>query len=120
MTALSPMDAFSSIHLVNFVSQKYEVENQAAALFGQLSWTPPILDDKLCLTLGARHSRDWSYALKNQRDETYFEIPMGFDNTRVFSPATLSELPILGLLLTPILYQAGLPCDRRFDNVTGK
>jgi iron complex outermembrane receptor protein len=96
------MDAFSSIHLVNFVSQKYEVENQAAALFGQLSWTPPILDDKLCLTLGARHSRDWSYALKNQRDETYFEIP------------------ILGLLLTPILYQAGLPCDRRFDNVTCK
>jgi iron complex outermembrane receptor protein len=116
----APIDAFSPIHIVNFVSQKYDVENQAAALFGQLSWTPSILDDKLRLTLGARHSRNWRYALKNQRDETYFEIPAGFDNTRVFSPATLSELPILGPLLTPILYQAGLPGDRRFDNVAGK
>jgi iron complex outermembrane receptor protein len=116
----TPIDAFSSIHVVNFVSQKYEVENETAAVFGQLSWTPRILDDKLRLTLGARHSRDWRYALKKQRDETYFEIPMEFDNTRVFSPATLSELPILGPLLTPILYQAGLPGDRRFDNVAGK
>ncbi|MGB1457999.1 TonB-dependent receptor [Spongiibacter marinus] len=54
--------------LVNFLSQHYEVDNQSMALFGQGTWTPNILEDRLHLTFGARHSRDERKAIKNQTD----------------------------------------------------
>lgn len=34
------------------------IENSAVAIFTQLTWRPDILDDRLALTLGARHSED--------------------------------------------------------------
>ncbi len=35
-----------------------EAEARSAAIFGQLSWTPAVLDDRLDLTLGARYTED--------------------------------------------------------------
>ena len=34
------------------------VENSSTAVYGQLTWTPPVLDDRLNLSVGARESRD--------------------------------------------------------------
>ncbi len=47
------------------------IENSAMAVFTQLSWTPPILEDRLTLTLGARHSEDNRKATINKRLTTF-------------------------------------------------
>ncbi|WP_373079998.1 TonB-dependent receptor [Zhongshania sp.] len=116
----SLVDGAEDVYIVNFVSQKYNVENDAAAVFGQLRWTPKILDEALHFTLGARHSNDQRYALKNQRDEVYFEYSPSAGNPQVFSLTTFAENAVLGPLITPILDRGGLPADRRFDNVSGQ
>ncbi len=116
----SLVDGADDVYIVNFVSQKYDVDNTAAAVFGQLRWTPPILGDALHITVGARHSRDRREALKNQRDEVYFEYTPDAGNPQVFSLTTFAENAVLGPLITPILNRGGLPADRRFDNVFGQ
>jgi len=116
----SLIDGTEDVYIVNLLSQKYEVDNQAAAVFGQLRWTPPILDDAIHITLGARHSRDRRYALKNQRDEVYFEYHPALGAPQAFSLTTLAENPVLGAVINPVLNQAGLPGDRRFNNVAGQ
>jgi iron complex outermembrane recepter protein len=63
----------ADIRAVNFVSQRYDIDNTAAAVFGQFTWTPPILDDRLQLTFGARHSEDERSTVKFQRDVTIAE-----------------------------------------------
>ena len=115
----APIDGFEDAHIVNLLSQKYQVENQALAAFGQLTWTPDILDKALHLTVGARHSRDHRYALKNQRDEVFIEYSPVSGLPLVVPLAELAQNPVLGPVLGPIFMQAGLPGDRRFDNVSG-
>ncbi|POP51083.1 TonB-dependent receptor [Zhongshania marina] len=116
----APVDGFEGAHIVNLLSQKYQVENQALAVFGQLTWTPDILNKALHISLGARHSRDHRYALKNQRDEVFIEYsPLGA-LPLVLPLAEAVQNPVLGPILSPVLAQAGLPGDRRFDNVTGE
>ncbi len=39
-------------------SQIPTIENTAKAVYTQLTWLPPILEDRLAVTLGARHSED--------------------------------------------------------------
>ena len=63
----------TSIRAVNFLSQRYDIENEAMALYGQLTWTPPLWQDRLHLTLGLRHSEDQRQAIKNQQDITIIE-----------------------------------------------
>lgn len=116
----SLVDGSEDVYIANFVSQKYDVENQATALFGQLRWTPSILNNALHFTLGARHSRDHRYALKNQRDEVYFEYSPDIGNPQVFSLTALAENALLGPLIIPLLNEGGLPGDRRFNNVSGR
>ncbi|MEX1669012.1 TonB-dependent receptor [Zhongshania guokunii] len=116
----SLVDGTEDVYIVNLLSQKYEVDNQAAAVFGQLRWTPPILDDAMHITVGARHSRDQRYALKNQQDEVYFEYHPGLATPQVFSLTTFAENALLGAVINPLLDQGGLPGDRRFDNVAGQ
>lgn len=53
------------------------IENSAMAVFTQLSWTPPILEDRLTLTLGARHSEDNRKATINKRLTTFLVNPAG-------------------------------------------
>jgi iron complex outermembrane receptor protein len=36
--------------------------NRSAGLYANVTWTPPILDDRLSITLGGRYSWDWRYA----------------------------------------------------------
>ncbi|MBK8994094.1 MAG: TonB-dependent receptor [Gammaproteobacteria bacterium] len=36
----------------------YDNETEANAIYSQFTWTPPILDDKLALTLGYRHTEE--------------------------------------------------------------
>ncbi len=61
-------------HIVNLLSQRYDIDNEATALFGQATWTPAALDDRLHLTFGARHSEDERSALKNQTDLNIVEL----------------------------------------------
>ena len=67
----------SSIRAVNMLEQVYDIENDAKAFFGQFTWTPPILEDRLQLTFGARRSEDTRYTKKFQRDQTIAETPLG-------------------------------------------
>ena len=67
----------SSTRAVNMLSQVYDIENEAAAVFGQFTWTPNILDDRLHLTFGARRSEDKRSTVKFQIDRTYAETPVG-------------------------------------------
>ncbi len=62
------------VHVVNLLSQHYEIENEAMAFFGQATWTPNTLEDRLHLTFGARHSRDKRSAIKNQTDLNIAEL----------------------------------------------
>ena len=62
------------VHLMNMLSQRYDIKNEAKAIFGQFTWTPDIFDKRMHLTLGARYSEDSREALKNQTDKTYIEV----------------------------------------------
>lgn len=39
-------------------TQKVAADTTSSAAYGQLTWTPPVLDDRLHLTLGGRYTRD--------------------------------------------------------------
>jgi iron complex outermembrane receptor protein len=97
------------VHLVNMLSQRYDIKNEAKAVFGQFTWTPDLLDKRLHLTFGARYSEDSRQALKNQTDQTYIEAR---NLDRAINTDDLSAL-------SPAFEQAGflLPGDRNFDNV---
>lgn len=41
--------------------------NEAWALYGQMTWTPPVLNDRLDITLGARYTEDTREASKDSR-----------------------------------------------------
>ncbi|CAA0092360.1 Pesticin receptor [Zhongshania aliphaticivorans] len=115
----APLDGADGVYLVNLLSQLYKVDNEALAVFGQLTWTPAILDEALHITLGARHSRDKRYALKNQEDEVLIEYSP-ISGIPIAVPLSLiAENPLLAPLVNPILAEVGLPGDRRFNNVSG-
>lgn len=40
------------------VGSAYNNETTASAIYGQFTWTPPVLDDKLALTVGYRYTRE--------------------------------------------------------------
>ncbi|MBD2858121.1 TonB-dependent receptor [Spongiibacter sp. KMU-158] len=100
------------VGIVNMLSQRYDISNEAKAVFGQFTWTPDWLDKRLHLTFGARYSEDTREALKNQTDKTYLEI-------KTLNQAI--DMENLGAL-SPVLAQAGflLPGDRSFDNIYGE
>ena len=99
----------TDVTIINMLSQRYEIENTAKAVFGQFTWTPSMFDERLSLTFGGRYSKDSRQALKNQTDKTYLQI--GILNQAL-------DVQTLGPL-APIL--AGLdflvPGDRAFDNI---
>ncbi|MBN7796899.1 TonB-dependent receptor [Parahaliea mediterranea] len=55
---LASFDAFTDL------SKVYTVENESRAVYGQLSYTPDVLDSRLRLTLGGRYSEDVKQANK--------------------------------------------------------
>lgn len=42
----------------SYQDRKVDADGKSRAAFGQLTWTPPILDDRLDITLGGRFTRD--------------------------------------------------------------
>jgi iron complex outermembrane recepter protein len=62
------------LKLVNFVNLDWTIANEAVAGFGQATWTPPLFDERLHLTVGYRHSRDERRAEKFRISDTYLEL----------------------------------------------
>lgn len=79
-TALQEVD---SVRLVNFVDFWWSIENRAKAVFGQATWTPGWLDQRLHLTLGYRRSDDTRRAVKFRRSDNYVEL---YNNGQGASP----------------------------------
>lgn len=78
--------------LINLVQLSFDIENEATAIFGRLTWTPPILDDRVHLTLGARHSEDSRYALKDFRNANLLEtVTTTSSGESASPPAPLSQ-----------------------------
>ena len=50
-------------------STAYDNETEANAFYAQATWTPPILDDKLALTLGYRHTEETKGITYRYRDD---------------------------------------------------
>ena len=59
--------------LVNFVDLRWDIDNRATAYFTQATWTPPVLDERLHLTVGYRYSQDEREAVKFRISDTYVE-----------------------------------------------
>lgn len=65
--------ALAGPHLVNLVDFWWSIDNRALATFGQVTWTPLLLDERLHLTLGYRRSDDEREAVKFRVSDTYIE-----------------------------------------------
>lgn len=61
----------ASATLVSFHQQTYRhvgAQSKSKAAFGQLTWTPPVLDEKLQFTVGARYTQDDKSAQRTMGD----------------------------------------------------
>lgn len=67
------------LRLVNFVDLDWTIDNRATAVFGQATWTPAldVLDERLHLTAGYRHSDDEREAVKFRISDTWIEVQSG-------------------------------------------
>ncbi len=64
----------TTTYLVNVVGARFEIDNRAWALYGRLTWTPPVLEERLALTLGARHSEDERKARRQSTNANFVEV----------------------------------------------
>ncbi len=62
--------------LVNFTALDNSIVNDALALFGQATWTPDLLDQRMHFTFGFRHSEDQREAVKFRTSDTYVEYSL--------------------------------------------
>lgn len=60
---------------------RFDIENTAMAMFAQFTWQPPVLDDRLSLTFGARHSEDNRKSAALRRQISFVVVPGDLDNT---------------------------------------
>ncbi len=60
---------------------RFDIENTALAMFAQFTWRPPVLDDRLSFTLGARHSEDNRKSAALRRQISLIVVPGDLDNT---------------------------------------
>jgi iron complex outermembrane receptor protein len=65
---------FGAGTIYNMKSEYNEIENDAYAIFTQVTWTPDILEERLHLTLGGRYSRDSREAKRNVTDWTVLDL----------------------------------------------
>ncbi len=98
----------SSLTIANIVSQFYTVDNEAWALFGQATWTPPILGDRLHLTFGARHSEDSRDAFKFIDDRVFVYSPLGTRTEATANPANCGGEPTC-ILVAGAIAGMGIP-----------
>ena len=72
---------------------RYDIENSARAAFAQIGWRPPLLEDRVNLTLGLRHSEDSRYARAFRRQISFLVIPGDGDNTDRNANDIATQLP---------------------------
>jgi len=58
---------------VNVRAEDNRIENEALALYGQLTWSPGIVDSRLHFTLGWRHSRDERSVKRLFKQDNYLD-----------------------------------------------
>lgn len=66
-----------------------EADSESQAVYAQLTWTPPVLDDKLELTFGARYTKDSRKASRDY-ESAGFVIDANTTNDQDFSRSTPS------------------------------
>ncbi len=78
-------------------TRRTQAENRAWAAFGQVSWTPPVLEDRLKLTAGARYSEDERRVVGSRLAAldtvTYFDVK-GSDDWDNWSLSAIAEYEI--------------------------
>jgi iron complex outermembrane receptor protein len=80
-TVLSPTTArYGARGLLDFVNYA-----KSKAVYGQASYTPPILDEKLELTLGARYTKDRKHLIQTNPAPGSTAVPIPRDVSRSFS-----------------------------------
>ncbi|MDX1735178.1 MAG: TonB-dependent receptor, partial [Halioglobus sp.] len=65
---------FAGGTIYNIGTEYNEIDNDAWAFFSQMTWTPDILDRRLHLTLGWRHSEDSRDAVRRVTDQTVLDL----------------------------------------------
>jgi len=63
----------ASTYAVTTSAADFEIDNTAWALYGRLAWTPPVWDERLTLTVGARYSDDERKVSRSTASATLFE-----------------------------------------------
>jgi iron complex outermembrane receptor protein len=60
--------------LVAFVSERFEIDNEAFAAYGRIKYTPRWLDDRWSFSAGYRHSEDTRFASKYRENPSFVSI----------------------------------------------
>lgn len=69
----------------------YGIKNKAYATFGQASWRPDWLDQRLNFTVGVRYSRDQRYAIKDFKQRQFVEARL--------ADSSLAAVPVPGAVI---------------------
>lgn len=100
----SPMELISI-----FQGEQAKADNKSWAVFGQATWTPAILDNKLDITAGLRYTKDTRDAsVYYGGSDTYLSVPYGMAPGALASFAVTSAMPP-GLLMLPGTPRIGAP-----------
>lgn len=88
----------------------YGIENSAYAAYGQLSFCPKILDERLKLTVGLRASKDERYAIKDFVQRQYVEVRL--------ADASLAAVPVPGAAFGSSEDFVGEEASSTYDDVS--
>ena len=64
----------ANVKLASFLAIYNEAKNESTAGYAQLSWTPPLFDERTEITLGYRHTKDKRHASKTRTTNDYLEV----------------------------------------------
>lgn len=91
--------------LADFAAEpEARVENSSEAVYGQVTWTPPILENRLSLSVGARESRD-----KREIERTDAGVPFDSDEKSFssFDPSATADYAWTDDVHTYVSYSEG-------------
>ena len=109
----SPMELISV-----FQGEQAKADNRSWAIFGQATWTPGILDNKLDITAGLRYTKDKRDAsVYYGGNDTYLSVPYGMAPGALANFAVTSAMPP-GLLMLPGGPRIGAPGQPVSGSVT--
>lgn len=110
-------DQFQAVYGVSRVDIDYGMDNTSKAVYGQLEWTPPVLEDRLTLTFGARYNEEdkevfrtqtrYLLATPNTPDVMLPPGTRGKKSFNAFSPAFTAALQLSPDISAYIKYSEG-------------